>query len=75
MDKQRQEETRRIIAALEAAGGKKLADYWSWEMTPMPCGLPSDEQLAEGRKMAELAEGRKMAELAEADANSTNGKP
>lgn len=28
--------------------GKKLADYWAWEMTPMPVGLPSWKQLRVG---------------------------
>ena len=30
--------------------GEDVASFWVWERTPMPIGLPSDEQLAEGLK-------------------------
>ena len=30
--------------------GEEVASFWVWERTPMPIGLPSDEQLAEGLK-------------------------
>lgn len=52
IDEQRQEETRKVLAELTDAGGEELASYWAWERTPLPCGLPLDEQLVEGRKMA-----------------------
>jgi hypothetical protein len=44
--------TKHILGMLTAAHGPKVADYWAWERTPMPCGLPSDEQLGEGLRMA-----------------------
>lgn len=32
--------------------GEEVASAWAWECTPMPCGLPSDEQLQEGLSLA-----------------------
>lgn len=32
--------------------GEETAQTWAWECTPMPCGLPTDEQLAEGLAVA-----------------------
>ena len=32
--------------------GDDVAKAWVWECTPMPCGLPSDDQLAEGLSLA-----------------------
>lgn len=32
--------------------GEEVAQAWVWECTPMPCGLPSDEQLQEGLSLA-----------------------
>ncbi len=34
------------------AHGDDVASLWVWECTPMPCGLPSDEQLQEGLSLA-----------------------
>jgi len=51
----RQKETEEVLALLEAAGGPDLASHWAWEMTPMPCGLPSDKQLAQGRELAKMS--------------------
>lgn len=54
-NEERKAEAGRIAKELSAIGGEELADYWVWEMTPMPVGLPSDEQLEEGRKLVERA--------------------
>jgi hypothetical protein len=41
-----------VLQWLEEYCGKEVADFWAWERTPMPVGLPSDEQLEEGMNMA-----------------------
>lgn len=51
----RRAKTKVVLDELTRAGGDDLASHWAWEMTPMPVGLPSDEQLAEGREMARRA--------------------
>lgn len=32
--------------------GEALANFWAWEMTPMPIGLPSWKQIRVGFSMA-----------------------
>lgn len=48
-----------VIDWLTETCGPDVANAWAWEHTPMPCGLPSDEQLAEGLSWA--AAGREAA--------------
>lgn len=49
---ERKDATRAVIAWIVEALGDQAADTWAWEATPMPCGLPSDEQLDEGLRVA-----------------------
>ena len=44
--------TNHVIELLTTRHGQEVADYWAWEMTPMPIGFPSDEQLGQGLRMA-----------------------
>ncbi len=41
-----------VIAWIVEALGEEAASTWAWECTPMPCWLPSDEQLDEGLRIA-----------------------
>lgn len=63
-DIERKAEAARIAKELTEVCGEATASYWVWEETPMPVGLPSDEQLARGQRMidrgrAALADARK----------------
>jgi hypothetical protein len=49
-DAEREAETKRIALGLRAKD-PKLAEIWFWSFTPLPIGLPSDEQLEEGRQL------------------------
>ncbi len=49
---QRKEATTTVIRWITDAHGDEVAGAWAWECTPMPCGLPSDEQLHEGVSLA-----------------------
>lgn len=51
-DEQRKRAAVTICEWLTEYCGQATADYWAWERTPMPCGLPSDEQLDEGLQNA-----------------------
>lgn len=51
-DAERKTEMNRIWKALKTLGGDELAHHWLWSMTPFPVGLPDDEQLEEGRRLA-----------------------
>ena len=37
-----------IVKLLTYRHGSKAADYWAWEMTPWPVGLPSWKQIWDG---------------------------
>src|SRR5690348_7956078 len=37
-----------IVANLITLRDERLADYWAWEMTCLPFGLPPTSQLADG---------------------------
>lgn len=52
-DVERKAEAVRIAKELTEVCGEDTASYWVWEETPMPCGLPDDEQLAVGQRMIE----------------------
>jgi hypothetical protein len=41
-----------VVRLISDTCGREAADYWAWERTPMPAGLPLDSQLLEGLKMA-----------------------
>lgn len=49
---ERRAATKVVIGWIIESCGDAAADYWAWERTPMPCDLPSDEQLDEGIEMA-----------------------
>jgi len=49
---ERKRATETIIDWITEYRGSDLATYWEWERTPMPCGLPLDEQLDEGLALA-----------------------
>lgn len=51
-DELRLEASKLVVRLLESVRGKEIADFWAWELTPMPCGVPSWEQLAEALRMA-----------------------
>jgi len=58
-EQQRKDATIAVLTWLEETCGKDIADTWAWCHTPMPCGLPLDEQLEEG--LAWAAVGREAA--------------
>ena len=41
-----------VYGWIKEAQGERIAELWFWECTPMPCGLPSAEQLDEGLRVA-----------------------
>ena len=41
-----------VLILLEKLHGLKYAEVWGWELTPMPCGLPTWGQLAQGLMLA-----------------------
>lgn len=41
-----------VLRAMSVTRGKYLADFWAWEMTPIPAGLPSWKQIRVGLAMA-----------------------
>lgn len=49
---ERREATTVVMEWLREHHGEDAVNFWAWEMTPMPFGLPLDEQLAEGLEMA-----------------------
>lgn len=49
---QRKEAAVTVTRWITEAHGDQVASAWVWECTPMPCGLPSDEQLHEGVSLA-----------------------
>ena len=53
-ERRRRKRTLRVVAALERAHGERFANHWAWEMTPMPCGLPTTRQLDMGFALAAL---------------------
>lgn len=63
-DEERRAETVRIAKEITEVCGEHAASYWIWEETPMPCGLPDDEQLALGRRMIERGRAALVAEKA-----------
>lgn len=56
----RREATAAVLKWIAERYGDGVADWWFWECTPMPCGLPNDRQLREGFQLAlgELSPGR-----------------
>jgi hypothetical protein len=59
---ERRNATQTVLAWITESCGSKSADFWAWEMTPMPCGLPSDEQLEDGLQMALFVPPRERSE-------------
>lgn len=51
-NEQRKEATIAVYDWLVEYKGEELAQFWMWERTPLPCGLPLDRQLEEGMMMA-----------------------
>lgn len=51
-DQRRHEATLAVIHWIQETWGNEMADWWAWECTPMPCGLPDDEQLEDGLRLA-----------------------
>ncbi len=41
-----------IVDWLRETRGDKEAELWVWNLTPMPCGLPTDSQLEDGLRIA-----------------------
>lgn len=41
-----------VYGWLDEIHGRDVAEWWVWERTPFPCGLPLDEQLEEGLTIA-----------------------
>ena len=62
----RRERTKLVITWLAETCGEDVADMWCWEHTPMPCGLPSDTQLAQGLEWAALGRDRALPLMAAA---------
>lgn len=44
--------TNHVIDLLTKTHGTDVAEFWAWEMTSMPAGFPSNEQLGQGVRMA-----------------------
>jgi len=51
-DDERKRATQVLVQWLTEERGEETASFWAWERTPMPFGLPSDEQLDEGLRLA-----------------------
>ena len=51
-DEQRRTATIAVETWIRESLGNDAALLWLWELTPMPCGLPSDAQLDEGLRIA-----------------------
>ena len=49
---ERKAATETVLRWIEEAHGERAASSWAWECTPIPCGLPSDQQLDEGLRIA-----------------------
>ncbi len=49
---ERKQAAKAVVAWLIEYHSEEVANYWAWECTPMPCGLPSDKQLEHGLSMA-----------------------
>lgn len=45
---ERQAAMRTVYDWIAEAHGQHAAEFWAWERTPYPVGLPDDEQLDEG---------------------------
>jgi len=58
-ERQRREATQLVLVWLEETCGADVAHDWYWEHTPLPCGLPLDDQLDQGLQWAAM--GRKAA--------------
>jgi len=41
-----------ILTALDRLHGENYGAAWAWELTPIPCGLPTWGQLAQGLMLA-----------------------
>ncbi len=48
----RKRTTQTVLDWIIELRGNDVASLWAWETTPIPCGLPSDEQLEEGLALA-----------------------
>jgi hypothetical protein len=51
---QRRAATESVLVWLTETCGEDVANEWAWEHTPLPCGLPLDEQLERGLQFAAL---------------------
>jgi hypothetical protein len=49
---ERKARTQIVLDWIIESRGNDVAGLWAWETTPMPCGLPSDEQLEAGLRVA-----------------------
>lgn len=51
-DKTRRKATQFVAWLIAKTKGEEAAEFWCWEMTPMPMGLPFNFQLWDGVKFA-----------------------
>ena len=51
-DDKRHKQTVIVMEWITEKYGPEVASWWYWECTPMPCGLPDDEQLRDGLRLA-----------------------
>lgn len=51
-DKERIAAAQAIVDWLREYRGEDEAELWMWNLTPMPCGLPLDDQLEDGLRIA-----------------------
>jgi len=48
----RKRRTQSVLDLISERHGSSVARDWAWACTPIPCGLPSDEQLEDGLRLA-----------------------
>lgn len=49
----RKRRTDAVVDLITGRLGPEIASEWAWSCTPIPCGLPSDDQLDDGRRLAD----------------------
>jgi len=50
--KARKRMTKAVLWLMQLTRSEEMANFWAWEMTPMPAGLPSWRQIRVGLAMA-----------------------
>ena len=56
--KRRRKKLLGVMKEIRRVHGEKTFNFWYWNMTPMPCWMPSREQIMEGALIASASKGQ-----------------